>query len=420
MLKRVCDDLRRLLGLSHIAILDSDEPGLPGTRRIPLRGLPYSLHLDEGLGWAMSFHIKGLCEEMVDCLLQSQELKQERRVLETDFVEIIHSANEFLSGKGDAASNFSFLPEDSRYSLLKEDLPAFNNGIETPTLVTSRKRLDRVEEFAVPIGHGELFGFRSGSFKLIVHSHGPLSKLAKDVARVRTLWIDRLYREGRRAHDQEILASILRLALDSISLEQMLEQALVLVLQEHAYGLSAKGSVFLVDQEARELVGSVRYGLPDTFTDTCHRVPFGECFCGLAAEKKQLVFADSNDPRHKRTCWETDPHAHCCIPIQSAEQVLGVLNLYVPEGHRPTRDEEHFDCRCDGRGHRAKEGRAGAADGVQPVGAAHRRANPRAAIGQGRGRAGQPGEVRVSFVHEPRAAYPDELDHGLLPAARDG
>ena len=147
---------------------------------------------------------------------------------------------------------------------------------------------------------------------------------------------------SRKLLDQEIMASILGLAMQPISLEEMLRQSLFMVLQRHGFGLLSKGSVFLVDENKNELVMKVQQGLPEAIKESCGRVPFGQCLCGTAAEEGRVVFVDKIDHQHEITYDGIEPHGHYCVPIQSAGQLLGVLNLYVSEEHPRTQDEEQF------------------------------------------------------------------------------
>ncbi|MEA3275511.1 MAG: ATP-binding protein, partial [Pseudomonadota bacterium] len=142
--------------------------------------------------------------------------------------------------------------------------------------------------------------------------------------------------------DQEIIASILRDSLRPVSLDEILWQALSLVLTRHEMELEHKGCIFLVDTETEELVLKVREGLPDSILDSCGRVPFGQCLCGLAAENRTLLHIDRVDDRHDRDYRGMTPHGHYCVPIQSDGEVLGLLNLYVPEGHQSSEEKERF------------------------------------------------------------------------------
>lgn len=147
---------------------------------------------------------------------------------------------------------------------------------------------------------------------------------------------------SRTLLDQEIIASILKISLQSLPLNEILHQSLVLVLQEHRFGLSQQGCVFLVDDDTEELVMEVRHGLPDSIVDSCGRLPFGRCLCGMAAESGKIIHAEAIDERHEHSYAGIEPHGHYCVPIKDESGILGVLNLYVPEGHQRSRDEEQF------------------------------------------------------------------------------
>ncbi len=142
--------------------------------------------------------------------------------------------------------------------------------------------------------------------------------------------------------NQEIIASLLRITLEPLPLNKALEQALTLVLSSNKLALQARGSIFLVEEGADELVMVVEQHLAEPLLERCARIPFGHCLCGRAAKTGQIVHADSVDHRHDVRFPGIRPHGHYCVPIQSDGEVLGVLNLYVPEGHERNEAEEGF------------------------------------------------------------------------------
>lgn len=146
----------------------------------------------------------------------------------------------------------------------------------------------------------------------------------------------------RSLFDQEIIASILKLSLQPLPLVEILRQSLVLVLQGHGMCPSLKGCIFLVDEDTKELVMTVRHGLPASIVDSCGRIPFGHCLCGMAAQSGKIINAGRIDGRHENTCLGIAPHGHYCVPIQGGSELFGVLNLYVPEGHQQAQDEVQF------------------------------------------------------------------------------
>ncbi|MEN8132871.1 MAG: PAS domain-containing protein, partial [Pseudomonadota bacterium] len=76
---------------------------------------------------------------------------------------------------------------------------------------------------------------------------------------------------SRSLLNQEIIASILKLSLQPLPLDEILRQSLVLVLQRHGLDLTPQGCVFLADDDTGELVMKVRYGLPESIVDNCGR-----------------------------------------------------------------------------------------------------------------------------------------------------
>ncbi len=142
--------------------------------------------------------------------------------------------------------------------------------------------------------------------------------------------------------DQQIIASIMEISLKPISLFEMLQQTLALVLSSHGLGLQYQGSIFLVDEETNELVMVAQQGLHEHLLTECARIGFGYCLCGRAAETRDVVFANCLDHRHGVMFEGIKQHGHYCVPIQTEEVLLGVLNLYVPHGHKQTEEENRF------------------------------------------------------------------------------
>ncbi len=146
----------------------------------------------------------------------------------------------------------------------------------------------------------------------------------------------------RNLVDQKIVASILHISLRPIPFDEMLQQSLALLLSSHELSLESKGCIFLVDGDTKELVMQAHQGLPQTLLDCCARVPVGRCLCGRAAETGKIIHVEKVDHRHEATYSGMTPHGHYCAPMVSDGQVLGILNLYVSEGHEGSEIEENF------------------------------------------------------------------------------
>jgi PAS domain S-box-containing protein len=141
---------------------------------------------------------------------------------------------------------------------------------------------------------------------------------------------------------QQALNAILHISLEPIPLDEQLRRTLGLILKLPWLVLERKGSIFLADEGAKVLVMKAQVGMPAGALSACARVPFGTCLCGQAVLAREIVFAGCLDARHTIRYPGIVPHGHYCVPICSGERPLGVLALYVREGHRRSPTEERF------------------------------------------------------------------------------
>jgi PAS domain S-box-containing protein len=141
---------------------------------------------------------------------------------------------------------------------------------------------------------------------------------------------------------QSALNALLELSLEPLSLEEQLARCLDVLLSVPWIALESKGSIFLVEDDPAVLVMKAQRGLSESLLAGCARVPVGRCLCGRAAATRQIVYADCVDDRHDLRYSGMLPHGHYCVPILSDHSLLGVINLYVKEGHEKTSDEERF------------------------------------------------------------------------------
>jgi PAS domain S-box-containing protein len=155
-----------------------------------------------------------------------------------------------------------------------------------------------------------------------------------------------------KAEDQEDLAhnymrgtainALLRLSLEDYSLEELLRKALDIILSIPSLSIESRGSIFLVEDEPEVLVMKVQKGLAEYLLKECVRVPFGKCLCGRAASVKKIAFADHIDERHEVNYEGMVPHGHYCAPILLSGNTIGVINLYLKDGHSRIGTEEDF------------------------------------------------------------------------------
>ncbi|MBF0152891.1 MAG: diguanylate cyclase [Magnetococcales bacterium] len=149
-------------------------------------------------------------------------------------------------------------------------------------------------------------------------------------------------REMRSQISRIAISALLETGLEDLTLTYQLEVALDIILSVSWLSIIAKGSIFLSDPDTGELVLTAQRNLSEPLLLACARVPIGYCLCGRAAKERQIVFANQIDHRHDVTFDGIKPHGHYCIPILSRERLLGVLNLYLPDGHTRNPEEDAF------------------------------------------------------------------------------
>lgn len=146
----------------------------------------------------------------------------------------------------------------------------------------------------------------------------------------------------RNYYIQNAITSILRISLEPISLKEQLERILDLILSIPWLALQSTGSIFLVEDEPDVLVMKAQRGMSASLRKKCLTIPFGKCLCGRAASSKKMVFSESVDQCHEIIYEGMMPHGHYCVPIMSTDKLLGVINVYVKEGHKIDQLEVDF------------------------------------------------------------------------------
>ena len=174
---------------------------------------------------------------------------------------------------------------------------------------------------------------------------------------------------------QTAINMVLSESLEDIPLELMLQKALNMILSIPWLSFEPIGSIHLVEGEPGILSMKAHYNLPKQLRKSCAYVPFGKCLCGKAAQTRKIQFADHIDERHDicyegmqphghyvvpiaetrkiqfadhiderhEICYEgMQPHGHYVVPILFGGRTLGVIDIYLKEGHIRNRKEEDF------------------------------------------------------------------------------
>jgi putative methionine-R-sulfoxide reductase with GAF domain len=147
-----------------------------------------------------------------------------------------------------------------------------------------------------------------------------------------------------RDDNRVTINSILFLSLENTFFDEFLRRALNRILAIPWLFLESKGAIFLFEDEPNVLVLKAQNGLSDSALAACEKVPIGKCLCGKAAETGEVQFSDCIDNRHEIKYDAISPHGHYCLPIKYAHKTIGVLNVFVEEGHRYNKREEDALC----------------------------------------------------------------------------
>jgi transcriptional regulator with GAF, ATPase, and Fis domain len=149
--------------------------------------------------------------------------------------------------------------------------------------------------------------------------------------------------ELQRNYDiQTEVNSLILLSLGDISLEDILKHALDAILSIPWFSFESRGGIFLAEHDSDILVMKVQSGLPEPVQKACARVPFGKCLCGQAALTREIHCTGCLDANHDIVYEEIASRSGYAVPILSADRTVGVIILYMREGHRRDEKEEEF------------------------------------------------------------------------------
>jgi len=141
---------------------------------------------------------------------------------------------------------------------------------------------------------------------------------------------------------QNTVNALLRLSLEDASLEEILSQALHLILEADWIAQEKKGVIFLIEDDPDTLVMKAQVGLSEQRQHLCSRIRKGFCYCGCAALEEKLEFTSCVDTKHEAVYDGMPGHGHYCAPIIAGQRLIGVLNVYVSEGAQRTTATDAF------------------------------------------------------------------------------
>ena len=147
---------------------------------------------------------------------------------------------------------------------------------------------------------------------------------------------------ARALENERTLNSLLRTVVQRKRLPEILVECLDILLSVSWLSILPKGAIFLVEKEPDTLTLVAESNLSPELVTLCARVPFGRCLCGRAAATRSLVYTKCVDERHDIQFEGMEAHGHYNVPILDGGNVVGVMVLYLPHGHRSESDETEF------------------------------------------------------------------------------
>jgi|GEM_PF-2271617 len=145
---------------------------------------------------------------------------------------------------------------------------------------------------------------------------------------------------ARSARFEGVLNQILRMTILSTSKEELLRDAIELVLAESGLSVQPRAKAFLVHgmNLLRQCVSVGAARRPDP----CALVPFGKCQCGKAAATGEIVLAACDNVDAVDCLHQGDTHGPYCFPMKGEAGVLGTLVFFLPVDMSDKRDELSF------------------------------------------------------------------------------
>jgi len=238
------------------------------------------------------------------------------------------------------------------FGYAREELLGKNLEVLMPERFRARHR-NNVADFishprARPMGTGlELFGLKKDGTEFPVDislSYVEIEGGMRAMAAVRDI-TERKSQEHKielNYQIQKAISSVLKISLEPVPLEEQLALVLDLILTMPSFAPHARGSIYLVDEQAGTLVLKAMHGFSVAQVVSCQTVPLGEGSSLGASSTCQTISSDCLDRHHEIQYALAGSYGQYCVPIVFGERSLGLINLAVAGGHQRVPEEEEF------------------------------------------------------------------------------
>lgn len=146
-----------------------------------------------------------------------------------------------------------------------------------------------------------------------------------------------------RSARQEVLDRLLAVSARGGGAEEVLKKALDVITSVPWLPFRPQGGVWVMDERVPgRLALAASRELPPGVLTTCSSIPVGECLCGKVALTGKTTHLAGVDETHCIRYPGITPHGHYCVSLRREGRVLGVLNLFLEEGHEAKEEEIEF------------------------------------------------------------------------------
>ncbi|HTX72346.1 MAG TPA: EAL domain-containing protein [Rectinemataceae bacterium] len=141
---------------------------------------------------------------------------------------------------------------------------------------------------------------------------------------------------------QKIINSILRLTIDNLSLDEILDRSLEYMLAMPWLSGESSGCILLVDGRSGRLRLRAQHGLTERARETCGGGGQDDLPCFGAADGKEIRFVSREDGTPDSICIDEGIIGQYSVPIISSGTLLGLLLINLKSKHRPRKTIELY------------------------------------------------------------------------------
>ena len=144
---------------------------------------------------------------------------------------------------------------------------------------------------------------------------------------------------SRAYQTQTILNSLLNLSLEKLSLKEILDRALDILLAVPWLSSDPAGAIYMVEKKEEILHLAASQNLPAELAQRCETVALGDNYCGKAASTRKIEFGNyQEEQRHP----PGPSRNFYSVPILDNHHLLGAFDLFVDADHQENSHEVLF------------------------------------------------------------------------------